>query len=498
MESTVSDACRLTLDISDPEVVTELMRHPEGRARERHAISALRLGVLALRDARGELDTDTIRHEGDRLLTKIAVALSNHASSVIANVSSELRQYLDPTTGVLQARLDRLTKGDGEIDGLLAKHLAGDTSELARTLSEHVGKSSPLYKLLSPEDQDGFLKSLEASVSQILEAQRMKVIAEFDLNSPQSALSRLVREVSLANEGLRKDFASNVEAVLAQFSLDDKNSALSRLVAQVDAAQKKITTEFSFDDEKSALSRLRHELVEHVVRIEKTLSALESRKDEAKRSTRHGIEFEDAVCNLLAEEARQWGDIASACGATTGRISYCKVGDFTAELGPESSAPGKRVVVEAKAEQGYRIADALTELATARENRGAEIGLFVFAQRSAPNELKQLSRYGNDIVIMWDPDDCSTDLVLRTAYSLARALAIANAKQQGEREVDFAAIDTCMAEIRRNTDDLDEILDCVRTIGNAAEKAEKRARLVKKRILELMEDLQAEVAGLRP
>ena len=49
-----------------------------------------------------------------------------------------------------------------------------------------------------------------------------------------------------------------------------------------------------------------------------------------------------------------------------------------------------------------------------------------------------------------------------------------------------------MAEIRKNAEDLEDILDCVKTIGNANDKIEKRAKLAKKRILEQTEQLQDE------
>ena len=210
-----------------------------------------------------------------------------------------------------------------------------------------------------------------------------------------------------ANHQLGLDFSANVDAVKAQFSLDNENSALSRLVAQVDAAQKKITTEFSLDDDKSALSRLRHELLSHVQHIQKIVTGLQARKEEAALSTRHGGAFEDAVCELLAEEARDLGDIGTSCGTTVGRISHCKVGDFTAELGPER-APGKRIVVEAKAEKGYDISDARAELAKARDNRGAEVGLFVFAKACAPTGLRPFTRHGNDVLVVWDVEDLTT------------------------------------------------------------------------------------------
>ncbi len=57
---------RLELEIEDPEVVAELSRLPAGRERERFAAEALRLGVLALRLASGNLDVSAIRAAGRR------------------------------------------------------------------------------------------------------------------------------------------------------------------------------------------------------------------------------------------------------------------------------------------------------------------------------------------------------------------------------------------------------------------------------------------------
>ena len=47
---------QITLAVVDLDVITELEKHEEGHCREKYALSALRLGVLALRQAAGELD----------------------------------------------------------------------------------------------------------------------------------------------------------------------------------------------------------------------------------------------------------------------------------------------------------------------------------------------------------------------------------------------------------------------------------------------------------
>src|SRR5437667_8222217 len=68
----------LILRVTDPEVVTELLRHPDGSGREQYGLSALRLGVLALQQASGSVDAERIRNEGERLLAEVRSLLIEH------------------------------------------------------------------------------------------------------------------------------------------------------------------------------------------------------------------------------------------------------------------------------------------------------------------------------------------------------------------------------------------------------------------------------------
>ena len=59
----------LELIVRDGETISELCAYPEGEVRDEFALKALRIGVLALKQARGQIDGDLVRREGDRLLT---------------------------------------------------------------------------------------------------------------------------------------------------------------------------------------------------------------------------------------------------------------------------------------------------------------------------------------------------------------------------------------------------------------------------------------------
>src|ERR1039458_1124641 len=65
------DSLILNLVIDDPEVVTDLKKREEGRPRNSFAASALRIGILALRQAQGNVDAETVRNEGQRLIAEL-------------------------------------------------------------------------------------------------------------------------------------------------------------------------------------------------------------------------------------------------------------------------------------------------------------------------------------------------------------------------------------------------------------------------------------------
>jgi hypothetical protein len=70
-------ACvRLTLTIREPEVVLEINKFEDGMEREQFALSALRIGVLALRQASGVVDANAVRAEGERLVGSVRELLS--------------------------------------------------------------------------------------------------------------------------------------------------------------------------------------------------------------------------------------------------------------------------------------------------------------------------------------------------------------------------------------------------------------------------------------
>jgi hypothetical protein len=476
---------RLTLDVTDAEVLAELRRH-EGEDREGFALAALRVGVLALRAASGQIDAGSVREAGQALVSEVRELLSARATEMTERLSSTLTQYLDPQSGVLPQRLQSLVRKDGELEQLLRAHVGGDESLLARSLSSHLGEGSPIFKLLSPTDANGLLAQLTKTLEEALVDQRRHILREFSLDQEGSALSRLVGE----------------------FSLDDETSAFSRLSRMLAATSDQIGKNLTLDDDASPLSRLKRELlgtieqltksnVEFQAQVREALAKLDTRKREGARTTRHGVEFEERLGALLAEEAQRLGDLHEATGETTGAIKLCKKGDHVIELGPDSAAANARIVWEAKEKQSYSLRAALAEIDEARRNRQAQVGVFVFSRKTAPEGLESLQRHGSDVVVVWDADEGASDLVVRAAYSLARALAVRERRTDLESQEVITAIERAARGIERQIGHLDEVRRWAETVRGHGEKIVDRTTRMVDDLRRDVELLDAQVASMR-
>ncbi len=525
----------LELMVQDADVIAELWSQPIGPIRNEFALKALRIGVMALRQARGQIDVDAIRREGDRLLTVMSGRLQEHSQLVHDRTTQTLRDYFDPQSGRFQERVERLIKRDGELEQTLRRQLGSGDSELAKTLSLHFGNDSQLLQWLNPDQSRGLLAALRGTMDEQLTAQREQVLKQFSLDNKEGALARFIQELTERQGELTTELQDRIEVVVKEFSLDEENSALSRLVANVDRAQRTITREFSLDEDSSALSRLKRMLEQtnsaihgHLSLDDETsalarlkremlglltdhreqnlkfqeevkgaLQTMIARKDEAARSTRHGLEFEAAVVEFIHAEAQKTGDLFEATGARVGRIKSCKVGDGVIELGPESTAPGARIVIEAKEVANYQEKEAVQEIEEARKNRDAQVGLFVFSRRTAPATLEPLRRIANDLFVVWDPEDSNTELTLKLAISLARALAVRQELKDKSQTADLQALESAILHIEKAVGGFDELQTSATQVSSHADKMLKRMGLMRKELEKQLEVLREKTQALK-
>ncbi|HEY9791486.1 MAG TPA: hypothetical protein V6D22_13880 [Candidatus Obscuribacterales bacterium] len=384
--------------------------------------------------------------------------------------------------------------------------------------------------LLSPDEQEGVVSSVRKAIEVMLAQQNAGILDQFSLDNKESALNRLLSEMTEKHGNLSKGFEEKIDVIRREFSLDVKDSALSRLVTRVELSQKKISDEFSADNEASALNKLLRMLQETNSKIQKQLTLddensalnlmmrkldgsqqeilkshqelqtafaeLHARKKEKARSPRHGDDFENQLSELLAAEVQRSGDVFVATGTKVGSLPHCKKGDYVSELGPESCAPGARLVLEAKEDKSWDVKRALGELDEAMKNRQAQVGIFVFSKKTAPEGVDCFARYGNSIVIVWDADDPGSDIIVRSAYSLARALVIRDSKKADENKDALRSIDHSTRIIEKQIAVLDDILKMAQTVKSNGEKILDKGERIRKELHAQVEILDEQVGAL--
>jgi hypothetical protein len=329
--------------------------------------------------------------------------------------------------------------------------------------------------LLSPSESNALIGTIKSSVDQLVAAQQARLLSEFSLDNKTGALSRLVAEVSNQNGALSSSLQSSIQNVVKEFSLDAENSALSRLVKRVEQAQKQISAEFTLDSEGSALSRMKRDLTGLVEdfrkdsaafqeRVVAALEAMKARRQESLASTTHGREFEQAAYEFIERASQNAGDVPEHTGDRPGSIPRCKKGDCVITLGPDTEAAGARIACEFKEDVSYNLSGSLAEIREARDNREAEVGLFVHSKRTAAAGLRPLARYGNDVVVVWDAEDSNSDVFLTAGIMVCRALALRKAIREIERQAGYLSeIETSSQTIKSGAEKILKRLDAMRS-----------------------------------
>lgn len=506
--STAFTPLYLNLVVSDAETADALLEHEEGRPRGQFALTALKVGVLALRAARGTVDAAAVRGESERLLALLGERLEKHRELVDSIVGRTLANYFDPRSGQFSDRVARLVAEDGELAGVIQRKVADASRGIDEILAAHLGAHSPLLALLAPGEGNQLVASIRASIDNTLKAQSDAVLAQFSLDNEGGALRRLLGELTASHGDLQKALAEQVEAVVDEFSLDNEDSALSRLVGQVQKAQQQISSEFSLDNHTSGLSRLARLVDKHYEtqraqaqgfqeRVLQILDRIDARRAEQARSTTHGHVFQDAVGEAMRALVQPAGDLFENVSNTTGNIPRSKTGDFVITLSDDCAAPGARIVVEAKEDAQYRLNSTLDEAEAARRNRAAGICLFVHSKRTAPAGLAPLARHGQNLVIVWDADDETTDIVLMAALTCAKALSVRAGRRSSVEAASMQKIDAAIGAITKQIEGFDEIRTSAQTVNSAAEKIDRRARIMAEQITRQTETLVEQVGALK-
>jgi hypothetical protein len=150
-------------------------------------------------------------------------------------------------------------------------------------------------------------------------------------------------------------------------------------------------------------------------------------------------------------------------------------------------APGVRIVCECKADKGYTEPKALEEIALARKNREAEVGVFIVARESATEGFSPLRRVGMDLLVAWDTEDRATDVVLAGAISIARALVLQQHASFGRSEGDVRELEQSIRGIERLVTTVEGIAHEARLVVRHGAKIGKAAEALRERLGEEVE-----------
>ncbi len=140
----------VTFAITDPEVLLALSEYPDGSAKTNFLVTALKVGVLSLKAARGTLDSDTVRREGDRLMEQLGERLNSWRGQFEERVTGTLTHYFDPQQGTFVERVNRLTRADGDLATVVSQQVKDAEGSLSKVFDQFVGENSQLLKMLDP------------------------------------------------------------------------------------------------------------------------------------------------------------------------------------------------------------------------------------------------------------------------------------------------------------------------------------------------------------
>jgi len=427
------DVLHLSLSITDP-LVTKYLRGFDESVREDKASEALRVGVIAIQSASPTLDTRVVEEK----FTEIDSRINGYVSDFQRDLQVKLEEFFKSGSGTVPRSLESLFGQNGSLTVLLNNYFAADNGKVLRLLQDQLGPSSPFAKSLDPNNKESVISRLQESVKDHVQAEAKKIVDQFSLDRDDSALSRL-------------------------------NGLVSAKVKEIEDANSKFFAE-----------------------LKEALGIQTGKEREAERGTEKGREYELALYDYVAQSARSLGDSTENVRSIVGAIERSKKGDYVITLGDTTAAPGHRIVVEAKKEQGYKLKDAIAELKEAKENREADVGIFAFAKGYEPPEVGDFLNVGSDFFITVDEQNLSTNLPLLffdSAYKISRALIVTTLRKEEQEEID-------VARIRREINDIIQLVSRLSDLSTKAKTISNNSRFIEDTVTELKAEIEPRLAGV--
>lgn len=476
--------------------------------REQLALDAWSIGLRALRNAYVSAQESKLKEVGVNLLTDIDRQLRAHVEQQQTTIGAVLARFFDPSDGHVTQRLTAFVDDQGVLARLLEKYLGPQNSVLAQALARQVGETSPLFKKLSPTDSEGLVKVLEGQLRVVMGEGHAELLRALDPLAEGSAIARFLHGLREELAGASEDREKQLAAALAALDANDEESLISRLVRETNRARQDVLAAVNPDAPTSPMAMLKTSLTkllqEQAVaqndlakrqeerqtlfekEVREALARIETKRTQDLKSTRGGLDFEDAVTSFIRAATQGASCIFDVTGATAG-VGRCKKGDAVLRFTEESAFANAGVVFEAKREGSYTVQKALEELDAARKNRDAAAGVFVMARSHATEVFPRFARHGNNVLVTWDDQDPATDAHLHAAILLGMGLvtrtrtvgdqgdiaALRDIESRIEDELSrLEKMEKCSAAIRKNVDGIsDEIRKAQKALDVLVRKA---------------------------
>lgn len=480
------------------------------------ALDGWTIGLRAVLSAHRLAEESRLENIGDALVADIDQRLRAHMDQQQTALGEALRRYFDPRDGQVTQRLESFLKDDGELSRTLATYLAPESGALAKTLAREVGAASPLLRKLSPTDAEGVVCLIQRHMESALQQNRAELSRALDPLAPEGAMARLLGELRREVSEAEKDQAEMLAHIMKALDANDQTSLFSRMYAESRRASQTILESMNAERPGSLIATINASLrtaldghrkqqaealeafAERQRRMEQSIqeavTRLETRRTAEANTPRCGVDFEEALVRFTNGALRGGPYVVDAVGSRAGAQPRCRIGDLVVTFSADSPYAGSKLVIEAKHDRSYSVSQALGELESARRNRSAAVGLFVFATSHAPAGFAGVRRYGEDILVAWDPEDSATDPYLEMAIELGLALA-ARGKRVGE-EGDLAALATVESRVLSEIERHEKIQKLADRIRRDAEDIAKELDISDKKLRILLRDAKKTLKAL--
>src|SRR5947209_181755 len=336
MNTTCPQTLQVTVVFTSEEVSADLQdRRPDSialfeeldeAARDQIALDAWTIGLRALANAHAAAQESKLKDIGASLLADIDRQLRVHVDEQHQKIGDVLARFFDPNDGQVSQRLAAFVDDQGVLARLLERYLGPQNSILAEALAKQVGETSPLFKKLSPTESTGLVKVLEVQLRAVMGESHAELVRALDPLAEDGAVARFLKSLRDELKGAEEDRQKQLSSALAALDANDEGSLLSRLVRETHHARQEVLAAVNPDAPsspmailKSSLTRLLQEQAstqldlakrqeERQSRFEKevreALARIETKRTQDQKTTRGGLDFEEAVLSFVREIGR--------------------------------------------------------------------------------------------------------------------------------------------------------------------------------------------------